>query len=533
MQLFNNLQLYNKLVHSATRSKGGLNKSDMKQIENIYGPLPPLPPSQLGGAMEEFSIFTLNIRMFKNADYKRLAQRIKSVNADIVFIQEDIIKTSTGDYEWLNRGPEPRYQLLYQCESHQTNSPLGDRLANSIYKRTSMHNKFDIRQRYSYNSVDDITSDSNAAKRCAAISKFGNILMASVHLTGGRFDDEKYATLGLIKSQQLNNLVALGVDLIAGDFNGDTDIGDQLDKYNIYTNLSPKEKKVFGLYWTAGHELLVKHKYQRVELDGVTSAYGTRVDHIYYNPSKLKLLDAQLIDCSDVTDHSGILARFAITDDTDRCNSIMSYDCIIYPDNYSEVILRKGSIIYRSGKLPCSQDHMFFGGLVTASVYTRMRNGGNLNSYLVRRDLRLLDLNNYVNIQHLINASKKEKEEIRMAVQLYFVNGIREIGDYSYHTKTGHKKDVNIAMCDVVKNYTNQVCSSGFITLKDRNDSYYLSRTVLKFVCSLGFDGTIHMGMMAKAKWPTADSEIITNVGGAFHDEIGICSCSKDLEVIN
>jgi hypothetical protein len=307
----------------------------------------------------------------------------------------------------------------------------------------------------------------------------------------------------------------------------------------MYSKLSPEDKKIFSLYWTAGHKLLAQYKYKRVELDGATSIYGTRVDHIYYNPSKLRLLKAEMIDCSDVTDHSGIFARFAITDDTDRCNSILSYDCIIYPDKFSEVILREGSVIYRSGKLPCTRDHMFFGGLVTASIYTHMRDGGNLNSYLVRRNLRLLDLNNYVNIQHLINASRKEKDEIKMAVQLYFVNGIREIhsstslGDSSYHTKTGHKKDLHYVSCDVVKNYTNQVCSSGFITDKNRMDEYYLSRIVLKFVCSLGFDGTIHMGMLSKAKWITAGNVIVPKAAMAFHDEIGICSCSNDLELIN
>lgn len=520
-------QLYNRIVNAATRKNGGLNKTDIQQIEKIYGPIQPL---QTGGAMNEFTVFTLNIKMFEDANYDKLAEKIKSVNADIVFIQEDIIKTDAADYEWLNRGDEPRYQLMYQCESHRTYNKIGDRLANSIYKKTSMHGEFDLSQRYSYNVMEDITAAHGIPKRCAALSKFNNILMASVHLTGGRFEDMQFATLGPIKSKQLSILTALNVDLIAGDFNGDTNVGTQLDKYIVYSKLSPDDKKKFELYWTSGHDFLARYGYNRVNVDGVTSLFGTRSDHIYYKSSKLKLLNAKMINCFDVTDHNGIMAKFEIIDRTDRCNSIMSYDCIIYPDKFSEVILKKGSIIYRSSDMPCSQDHMFFAGIKTASIYSDSTK--TLKGYIVRRNLRLLDLNNYVNIQNLINASKNEKEETRMAVQLYFVNGIREIGSKSYHTKTGHKKNVSDVNCDVVDRYTNQICTTGFITDQTKKDKYYLSRAVLKFVCTLGFDGTIHMGLLPRARSITANNVKIPKVSSAFHDEIGICSCSNDLELI-
>lgn len=110
-----------------------------------------------------------------------------------------------------------------------------------------------------------------------------------------------------------------------------------------------------------------------------------------------------------------------------------------------------------------------------------------------------------------------------MAVQLYFGIGIREMSRNSYHTKTGHMKDVEILGCDVVPGYTYQICSSGFITAKNRIDEYYISRLVLKFVCSLGFDGTIHIGMLPRAHMGASGPP-------AFHDEIGICSCLDSLE---
>lgn len=503
---FNNLQLYNRLTRSATRSAGGLNKSDMRRINEVYGP----GTYQFGGAMDEFTIFTLNIAMFEKANKAKLSQKIKSINADIVFIQEDIVKTSSNDYEWLNNGKEPRYQLLYQCVSHPIASGLGNRLANSIYKKNSIKGEFDLSQRYSYNAVDDITVAEKAAKRCAALSKFRNILMASVHLSGGRFDDKEFKKLGELKEKQLSKLVELGVDIIAGDFNGDISI----DK------LTSKGKDAFDKYWTAGHGMLKGKGYSRVDLDGSTSA---RVDHIYYKDSKLKLLDAKIIDCLDVSDHNGLLAKFAITDHSESCNSIFSYDCIIYPDNFSEVILKQGSIIYRSSKGPCNEDHMFFGGIKTATMYADAHN--TIKGYIVKRDLRLLDLNNPTNIKKLSDEAKNADNITKMAVQLYFGIGIREMSRNSYHTKTGHMKDVEILGCDVVPGYTYQICSSGFITAKNRIDEYYISRLVLKFVCSLGFDGTIHIGMLPRAHMGASGPP-------AFHDEIGICSCLDSLKLM-
>ena len=69
----------------------------------------------------------------------------------------------------------------------------------------------------------------------------------------------------------------------------------------------------------------------------------------------------------------------------------------------------------------------------------------------------------------------------------------------------------------------------------DAVDNDYIARKALKFICSLGFDGWIHMGIIARARkssvWIPESGNVEIDAGSSFHDEIGICKLS-DLDEI-
>jgi len=305
----------------------------------------------------------------------RLWQKVlKSEGADVICLQEDLVKTNLALTEWLSDIGE-KYYLANQCLSHNVDGgDVGKILSNSIYVRDNV--SVDHSKDESFSNVENI-SDYRASQRCATYAIVKGLVIANVHLTGGRFDDINAAILGRVKQTQLWKIVKhTSPDIILGDFNGDNAVNMQLNSYDPYLN----DPDVFGRYWTAGHKFLVDQGYIRVPFDGPTTIFGTRSDHVYYKIGKIKSVKSQKIvmytaygdKSMKYSDHNGLFVTFEI--DTDRqelCDSLMSYDCIIFESGFSHITLKENSLLYRYPASVPGDVARFFSGTKTASVYMK------------------------------------------------------------------------------------------------------------------------------------------------------------------
>uniref|UniRef100_A0A6C0J9X0 Endonuclease/exonuclease/phosphatase domain-containing protein n=1 Tax=viral metagenome TaxID=1070528 RepID=A0A6C0J9X0_9ZZZZ len=553
---WNNANIHNKIMNGKSRSKNGLNNEDIKRIEKFYDVSLPL---QTGGA-REIKILSLNVEMHANMlhtckkaatkklrDEKNalsaLSRVIKSAKPDVICLQEDVIKTNLGLTEWLAFMP-PKYNLVNQCLSHPVKSKLGVILSNSIYAKAGLDidHSFDE----SFSNIENITSNQEAVDRCAVYAKINGLLIANIHLTGGRNDDKKYKILGEIKIEQLKTVLIASPDVIVGDFNGDVAIDSQLDSYQAFTSLNSANKVLFEKYWIAGHELLSSKGYIRAPFGEKTSEFGTRPDHIYYKPDIVEIIGMEIVPFIKVpsapgktlkySDHNGLMVTLQIKDAIkDRpCNSIMSYDCAIFEDGFSEVLLKDNSIIYRSG-IPLDNAARFFAGNVTGSGYSYSR--GTLPiKYLTKTPLRLLDMNNARNIKNILKVAKDTDIRTYDLLQLYFMS-IKTINNPpgTFITYSGQPRPLHKSQCNYIDSYKHTICTEGHLDKEDNSDPIdndYIARKALKFICSQDFDGWIHVGMMARARqtkflMPGYSSPIKLNSAQGFHDEIGICDLRK------
>ena len=543
---WNNANLHNRTTNNKTRRQGGLNKADIARIEKFYDIS---LPQQQGGAIE-LKILSLNVEFHTNM-YKKfkaspdalsaLSKVIKSTDSDVICLQEDVVKDDLTLTEWLGN-KSPKYNLVNQCLSHPVAAGVGSFLSNSIYALDGLNVDHSMDEGFS--KIENITSNSLADKRCAVFALIEGVLIANVHLTGGRYDDQNYSKLGEIKRDQLQKVLAADPDIILGDFNGDLILADQLDSYSAYSSLTPSNQDEFRKYWIAGHKLLSDTGYVRVPFIEETSVFGVRSDHIYYKPDRVELVNKQMVPfiardtgkgvgkTMRYSDHDGLLVTFGIKNTDRPCNSLISYDCVIFQDGFSEVSLKENSLIYRSG-VPLSNTARFFGGHGVASVY------GDIIKFRTNKTLRLLDMNNVRNINSILAAAKTANADSHDLMQLYFMN-IKAIDspDGTFITNSGQPRQVYGHSCSKLSNFKNTICTEGYMKMEDNADAVdndYIARKALKFICSLGFDGWIHMGIIARARkssvWIPESGNVEIDAGSSFHDEIGICKLS-DLDEI-
>jgi endonuclease/exonuclease/phosphatase family metal-dependent hydrolase len=271
---------------------------------------------------ETYSVIQEKLENFKNL-FKEI---------DIACIQEDatsnVTKTNTVSTLLAELSDEP-YNLNKKviCASEQLDWPklvllYGNEsaLANAIYS------KFDTTS-VATNKIDKI-----GLPRCVSVADLlidnTPIKIASVHLLGGRFDDQEALKNEIYideKKQQLLAVISKNPDIICGDFNTRFK-SEQEQPYLsglLKKNLSNIDNAVKSRWskWINIDEydaLLKQHGYESIYSDLFsnkdTSAYGGIVDYIYYKPSKLRLNSSKIYDDKGVMEKTGTKYKPVLSD---------------------------------------------------------------------------------------------------------------------------------------------------------------------------------------------------------------------------
>lgn len=301
------------------------------------------------GKMKDSSVRTLDFSNFEDARLDMNKMEIFKTqfsDVNVACLQETVIKTpkhnrdelgeindivGTTDnfnpkYDGEIRLPTKPLKQVSACHSHMFTWPRnklfygeGSRIANAIYVsdgvKTTSPGNIDI-------TKNSGVAEKNSIPRCSAMTEVtidGNVVrVATVHLIGGRFEDEYYflgdnekrAKLIEEKKQQLQSVIEFKPDIICGDFNTKLNpagsnanakqkyVMEELNKYaqNFYKETSPPENldeivnawllmdQYNALLNSAGYES-VYTTYPEQE----TSAYGGVVDFIYYKKDRLSL----------------------------------------------------------------------------------------------------------------------------------------------------------------------------------------------------------------------------------------------------
>jgi nicotinamide mononucleotide (NMN) deamidase PncC/exonuclease III len=282
------------------------------------------------------SITDYSIDETKKENFKKLFQGI-----DIACIQETAIPTITPKYDVFEELSMYNLKRGVICKSHKLMWPKsklingdGSVLANAIYS------KFD--------TTSDKTKKISQIgdKRCSSIIDVIieeiPIKVASVHLLGGRFDNQaslKNNTYVDEKKAQLMNVISVRPDIICGDFNTKINMEHIKPSTTAYYNTLSKPEQPNSnvlsrwdkwIYMDEYNALLEEHGYKSIYLTGDfsdknTSAFGGIVDYIYYKPSKLELVKSEIYDDKGVmekqtniryrpilSDHFPVVATFRI-----------------------------------------------------------------------------------------------------------------------------------------------------------------------------------------------------------------------------
>ena len=175
--------------------------------------------------------------------------------------------------------------------------------------------------------------------RCWAISEIPingkKVKVASIHLSGGRFDDiaslsdENY----LVKTNQIHKLLKENPDIVCGDLNTKL-VRPEVDDY--FNGLSKADNKAYTRTvidkkwntWMYGlDKVFIESGYISVFKDREapdTSIFGGTVDMIYYNPKLLTCSNSYAVDGAIelgkpfgkriLSDHAPIKAEFTFKD---------------------------------------------------------------------------------------------------------------------------------------------------------------------------------------------------------------------------
>lgn len=261
--------------------------------------------------MNEFSLITFNIFGRKYRNFYSINEHLEKYNPDVICTQEEFGKDcckDIGEYKY-----------------------YGTRAINGVYGRDN-----------SLQTLKCISTDpiklKGATNRYAIIFSYKNLVIANIHLEGGRYVDEvlldRFDELMTHKMDLLHKVISdeSGSDIIVGDFNSvyNTD-NTILDKYldGQYSYFEKKRKsKLSNLEkdnikkWNLSPILyLLQHGYEysvpKNENTAATSERGkTIVDFIFYKKEKIKANRCEIIDVmtKNISDHNPIIASFSRID---------------------------------------------------------------------------------------------------------------------------------------------------------------------------------------------------------------------------
>jgi exonuclease III len=275
--------------------------------------------------MNNFSLITFNIFGRNCSNFYSITNFINKYNPNIICTQED-----GGNDSYKNIGD---YKSITKIPCGTPNE------TNGVYEKNNS-TKF----------INCILSSpaknmSYAANRSAFIFSYQNIIIANIHLEGGRFVDEallkNFDKLMAYKIELLNMLLSSNdkPDIIVGDFNSvyHSKEGEILEKfldgqysyfeYKKGKKLNKEEKENIKMWNLAPILYMKKMGYEQAipknEDYIITNGRGnTIVDFIFYKKDKIKLIDCEIIDVmkdirnysnsNAISDHNPIFAKFKI-----------------------------------------------------------------------------------------------------------------------------------------------------------------------------------------------------------------------------
>ena len=154
-------------------------------------------------------------------------------------------------------------------------------------------------------------------RRCACLVQLSTGLrIASVFLSGGRFEDESFAS-----EEDSANMISRGTqrvreisaaierwnpDVVVGDFNADLDDAEE----QLQTRMSPGRKVEYLSWRHSPFPILESCGYAMRKLTDVTSSFMHRVDHVFYRESKLRSLLQNVLDLTmerKLSDHNSVV----------------------------------------------------------------------------------------------------------------------------------------------------------------------------------------------------------------------------------
>ena len=145
--------------------------------------------------------------------------------------------------------------------------------------------------------------------------------VASVHLCGGRYDEEVHARksfekMKLAKLDMLSSIIKLRPDIVLGDFNSDYFCLPSTIKFLEECGFSNERAQSWS---TLPFTALKDNGYIRVPFETATSVFGGQPDQIFHVPELLlKSSTTKDFLSNNSSDHNGLLAQFVRLVDTAR-----------------------------------------------------------------------------------------------------------------------------------------------------------------------------------------------------------------------
>jgi endonuclease/exonuclease/phosphatase family metal-dependent hydrolase len=332
---------------------------------------------RLSGGNPNFTVMTFNVECWLNqmnrnflknflenddtdiiSNWKKMKDIFKDV--DIACIQENaLIKQKDGSFKNFidNIGD---LKLISSCQSHDFHWPqtqglydVGSKISNSIYSKytktlsvstatasatasstaSASATAAPLESQLTEDGKTTIDTSGKPHPRCWAISEIPihgkPVKVASIHLSGGRFDDIAALTGNnfLVKTHQIRKLLEEKPDIVCGDLNTKL-VRPEEDTYLIELLKSENKKSTEAIakkwrIWMYGlDEIFKEFGYVSVFKDGEapeTSIFGGTVDMIYYNPLLLTCSKSYAVDGvmkpgkRILSDHAPIKAEFSFT----------------------------------------------------------------------------------------------------------------------------------------------------------------------------------------------------------------------------
>jgi endonuclease/exonuclease/phosphatase family metal-dependent hydrolase len=277
-------------------------------------------------------------------------QQMKAIfnDVDIACIQENaVIKQQDGSFKnyIANIGD---LKLISSCQSHDFHWPqtqglygVGSKISNSIYSRYGSSLDSPLVSQLSEDgetTIDtflELTKQKEKHPRCWAISEIPiqdkTVKVASIHLSGGRFDD--IASLEgenfMVKKNQIKELLKENPDIVCGDLNTKL-VPPEEDKYflglpfngtKVSDNLPNESLTTNWKTWMYGLDSVFKESGYKSVFEGSvapdTSIFGGTVDMIYYKPDILTCSNSSAVSGAMelnkriLSDHAPVKASFS------------------------------------------------------------------------------------------------------------------------------------------------------------------------------------------------------------------------------